>query len=82
MRHSQTPTVIATPDPPTKQDVLDAAAHWQKLADSEEAAAKSEIDQGLLRGDVSSFFARASLYRETAAELPAAAAKMDASNAD
>lgn len=72
----RTPTVIATPDPPTKQDVLDAAAHWRKLADSEEAAAKSEIDQGLHRGDVSSFFARAFLYREVAAELTAAAERM------
>lgn len=76
MRYSRTPAVIATPDPPTKQDVLDAATHWRKLADSEEAVAQSEIDQGLPRGDVSSFFARASLYREVAAELTAAAEKM------
>lgn len=82
MRHSRTPTVIATPDPPTKQDVLDAAAHWRKLADSEEAVARSEIDQGLPRGDVSSFFIRASLYREVADELTAAAATMDAPHAD
>jgi len=81
VRHSRTPTVIATPVPPTKQDVLDAAAHWQKLAESEEAAAQSEIDQGLPRGDVSSFFIRASRYREVAAELTAAAATMDDSHA-
>jgi hypothetical protein len=72
----------APAQPDAKQEELAkteaAAAHWEALAQAEEATAQSEIDQGLPRGDVSSFTARADTYREVAADLRKEAANIEA----
>jgi len=80
------PPALPAPAPDTKQEELAkteaAAAHWEALAQAEETAAQSEIDQGLPRGDVSSFATRADTYREVAADLrkEAANSKTPANN--
>jgi hypothetical protein len=66
-------TAHLTPQPITKQQVLDAAVHWRKEANEQDAIADSETAQGLPRGDVSSFRARATLWRQVANDLEATA---------
>jgi hypothetical protein len=69
-------TYFEPPTPPTKIEILVSAAHWQKLAEEEIAKAQWEIDQGLPRGDVSSYYRRATLYQEVADEMKAQAERM------
>lgn len=69
-------TAHLTPQPITKQQVLDTAAHWRRIATEQDAIADSETAQGLPRGDVSSYRVRAKLWREVAEELEAQAEVM------
>jgi hypothetical protein len=66
-------TYFEPPAPPTKIEILASAAHWQNLAEEEITKAQWEIDQGLPRGDVSSYYRRATLYKEVADVLKAQA---------
>lgn len=70
-------TAHLTPQPITKQQVLDAAAHWRKIADEQDDIADSETALGLPRGDVSSYRARAKAWREVANELDTQAEVME-----
>jgi len=72
-RHIKPRTAHLTPQPITKQQVLDAAAHWRKIADDHAAFADSETALGLPRGDVSSYRARARLWYQVAEDLEAQA---------
>jgi hypothetical protein len=69
-------TAHLTPQPITKQQVLDAAAHWRRIANEQDAIADSETAQGLPRGDVSSYRARATLWHQVADDLKAQAEVM------
>ena len=65
------------PAPLTKQQVLEAAAGWRKNADEQDAIADYDTAQGLPRGDVSSFRARAKLWRQVAEGMEAEAEGME-----
>ena len=43
-RYTKPRTAHLTPQPITKQQVLDAAAHWRRMADDHAAFADSELD--------------------------------------
>lgn len=58
-------------EPITPQQWLDSAVHWERLADEQDAIADRETAQGLPRGDVSSYRARAQAWRQVAAECKA-----------
>ena len=64
-------------EPITKQQAIDAAAHWRRIANQQDAIADSETAQGLPRGDVSSFRARATLWRQVAEDLESIAEAME-----
>lgn len=66
-------TAHLTPQPITKQQALDSAAHWRRIANEQNEIADSETAQGLPRGDVASFRARATLWRKIAEDLEALA---------
>ena len=74
-QHSRRP--FMEPAPITKRQVLDAAAHWRTLADNEDAAADWEIAHGLPRGNISSYLARAKLWRTVADDLQAQGEAME-----
>lgn len=75
-RHTKPRPAIAQPAPITKQQVLDAAAHWRRMADDHAAFADRETALGLPRGDVSSYWARARLWYQVAEDLELQAAAM------
>ena len=75
-RHTKPRPKTAQPAPITKQQVLDAAAHWRRMADDHAAFADSETALGLPRGDVSSYRARARLWYQVAEDLEAVAEAM------
>ena len=60
----------------TKQQAIDAAAHWRKIANEQDSIADSETAQGLPHGDVSSYRARATLWHQIADDLKAQAEVM------
>lgn len=76
-RHIKPRTAHLTPQPITKQQVLDAAAHWRKIADEQDAIADYDTALGLPRGDVSSYRARARLWRSVAEDLELQAEVME-----
>lgn len=69
-------TYFEPPKPATKIELLASAAHWQNLAKEELAKAQWEINQGLPRGDISSYYRRATLYQEVADEMKLHAERM------
>lgn len=75
-RHNKPRPATEQPAPITKQQVLDAAAHWREIANQQDAIADSETAQGLPHGDVSSFRARAKLWRQVAEYMEAQAEAM------
>ncbi|MBK8188852.1 MAG: hypothetical protein IPK79_00195 [Vampirovibrionales bacterium] len=75
-RYTKPRTAHLTPQPITKQQVLDAAAHWRRIADDHAAFADRETALGLPRGDVSSYRARARLWYQVADDLEAQAEGM------
>ena len=55
----------------SKTEILDAAAHWERLADEKEAKARWDQNMGLIAGPVESSpgYNAASTFRDCAASL-------------